>query len=278
EYYENVKYLGLGLLSLGLERGDKVCIIGDNGPQWYWADLASQAVGGVPVGIFTDCIPSEVKYVAENSDSKFAVARDQEQVDKFLSLKGELPNLKRVIYWDSSGLWGYDDPILMNFEEVKDLGRDYEKAHPGIFEQFVAETRASDLAFLAYTSGTTGLPKGALVSQENLLSYARTWFELHPPCDSDDYVSVIAPAWIPEQWYGIAIPLSAGMTVNFAEAPETTQADTREIAPQITAAPPRGWEMTASRIQALIMDAGFFNRLIYNLLLPVGYKVADLHY
>ncbi|MDY6910784.1 MAG: AMP-binding protein [Chloroflexota bacterium] len=278
EYYDNSKYLGLGLISLGLEYGDRVCIIGDNGPEWYWGDVGSQAVGGVPVGIFTDCTPPEIKYIVDNSESRFALAKDQEQVDKFLSIKEELPSLAKVIYWDSSGMWDYDDQILVGFEEVQELGRQYEQAHPGFFEKRVAETSAGDLAFLAYTSGTTGLPKGAIVSQSNLMSCARAWFSMHPPDENDQYVSQVAPAWLPEQWFGIAIPTSGGTAVDFCESPETVQVDMREIAPQVLAAPPRAWEMIASRVQALIMDAGLINRLVYNLILPVGYKVADLHY
>ncbi len=127
DYYEKVKYFSLGLMKMGLERGDKVSILGENKPEWYWAELASHCAGAIVVGIFTDCIPSEVKYYLEHSDSKFVVAHDQEQVDKLLEIKGQLPLLKKVIYWDPKGLWHYRDPLLLSFEEVLKLGEVQEK-------------------------------------------------------------------------------------------------------------------------------------------------------
>ena len=275
DYYENVKYFALGLISLGLEPGDKVCIIGDNDPQWHWADLATQAVGSTPVGIFTDCVPTEVKYVAENSESKFAVARDQEQVDKFLALRAELPNLKKVIYWDPAGLWGYDDPLLIPFDEILDLGKKRDELYPDTFEQLVEKGGKDDIAFLAYTSGTTGLPKGALVSQYNLVTIGENWHRASNFSDKDQYVAMGPMAWVAEHWFGESIALREGMVVNFPEAPETVQTDLREIAPQLFIAGPRGWEGYASRIQALITDSGILNRMFYKLFLPVGYKTSE---
>lgn len=278
DFYEKVKYFCYGLLSLGLEPGDKVAIIGSNDPEWYWADLAAQAAGGVPVGLFTDALPSEIKYIFNHSDSKFAVVRDQEQVDKFLSLKGELPYLKKIIYWEPKGLWSYEEPLLISFEEVTELGKKYEESHPVVFEQNIDRGRGEDAAFLGYTSGTTALPKGVVVSHRNLLSCVRNLLSIESLSGGDQYVSVIAPAWIPEQWFGMTLPLVRGMIVNFPESPDTAQSDRREIAPQIIPSPPRGWETIASKIQAFITDAGFLKRFLYHLCLPIGYKVADLNY
>jgi len=135
DYYQNVKFFSLGLISLGLKPGDVVCIIGDNEPEWFWAEFATQAAGGITTGIFVDSIPSEVKYIAEHSGASFAIVNDQEQTDKFLEIKEELPLLKKVIYWDPKGLRNYYDPLLSSFNEVKELGREYEKTHPDLFEQ-----------------------------------------------------------------------------------------------------------------------------------------------
>ncbi len=173
EYYLNVKYFSLGLISLGLEPGDVACIIGDNEPEWFWGEFAVQAIGGITTGIFVDSIPSEVKYIAEHSDAKFAIVNDQEQTDKFLEIKGELPSLKKVIYWDPKGLRNYDDPILISFAEVIELGREYEKTHPGLFEQNVEKGKGDDTAFIYYTSGTTGLPKGAILTHRALINTAK---------------------------------------------------------------------------------------------------------
>ena len=135
EYYEKVKYFSLGLIDLGLQPKDVVCIIGDNEPEWFWGEFATQAAGGIATGIFVDSIPSEVKYIAEHSGAKFAIVNDQEQADKFLEIKNELPLLKKVIYWDPKGLKNYDDPLLISFTDVLKLGREYEKKHPNLFER-----------------------------------------------------------------------------------------------------------------------------------------------
>jgi long-chain acyl-CoA synthetase len=148
DYYKKVKYLSLGLVSLGLKQGDVVCIIGDNEPEWFWGEFATQAAGGIVTGIFVDSIPSEVKYIAEHSDATFAIVNDQEQTDKFLEIKGELPSLKKVIYWDPKGMKNYDDPILISFTEVMKLGKEYEETHPGLFEQNVDKGKGDDTAFI----------------------------------------------------------------------------------------------------------------------------------
>src|SRR5512136_670729 len=147
DYYERVRYFSLGLISLGLERGDVVSIIGDNEPEWFWGEFAVQSAGGVPTGIFVDCIPSEVKYIATHADARFAIVNDQEQTDKFLEIKKDLPLLKKVVYWDPKGLRNYDDPWLISFAEVVDLGRDYEKSHPWLFESNLDRIRLEDTAF-----------------------------------------------------------------------------------------------------------------------------------
>ena len=278
DYYENVKYFSLGLISLGLEAGDRVAIIGDNDPQWYWAELATQSARGVPVGIFQDCALPEVKYIVDNCGAKYVIARDQEQVDKLLSLREELPDVHTVIYWDDKGLWLYDDPQLKSFERVQDLGREYERSHPGIFEENVSGGHGEDIAFLAYTSGTTGMPKGAPITHHAFLSYADHWSFFYPPGTIQHTLSSIPPAWFPEQCLGITIPIVVGSVIHFAEAAETVDADRREVAPNLFGGPPRTWETVARHIQSSIIDAGLINRIIYHLFLPIGHKFADLNY
>ena len=146
DYYEKVKYSSLGLISLGFQPGDKAVVIGENEPEAYWAQLAVLAARGAMVGVFTDCLPAEVKYYAEHSDSKFIIAHDQEQVDKAIQIKDELPLLKKVIYWDPKGLWNYDDSILMSFDQVIELGKEYNKLYPGLFEANIEQGNAEDIA------------------------------------------------------------------------------------------------------------------------------------
>ena len=180
KYYETVNHLSLGLISLGLERGDVVCIIGDNEPEWFWSEFAVQAAGGIATGIYVDSIPSEVKYIASHSGAKFAIVNDQEQTDKFLEIKDELPALKKIIYWDPKGLKNYDDPLLISFNDVIKLGEEYEKANPNLFEQNIDRGTGDDIAFIYYTSGTTGLPKGARMSHRALISTAQGFIARYP--------------------------------------------------------------------------------------------------
>jgi long-chain acyl-CoA synthetase len=275
DYYENVKYFSLGLLSLGMKRGDKVSILGENKPEIFWAELGVQAAGGTMVGIFTDCTPPEVKFYVTDSDSTFVVAHDQEQVDKLLQIKDDLPLVKKVIYWDPKGLWNYDDPILISFPEVMDLGKEYEKSNAGLFEEIVENGKGEEIALICYTSGTTGLPKGAMISHGGLVAIANAWRDVDHWSDSDSYVSFIPPGWIAEQAVGVAGQLVSGMEVNFPEEPETVQENIREIGPSILFFAPRLWENINRMIQAKITDTSALRRWIYRLFLPIGYKTAE---
>jgi len=277
DYYLKVKYFCLGLMSLGLEKGDKVSILGENKPEWFWAELAVQSSRGAAVGIFTDCLPEEVKYYAEHSDSTFAVAHDQEQVDKFLEIKNDLPKLKKVIYWDPKGLWTYKDPILISFDEVIELGKSHANKHPDLFDKMVDQGSGDDIAAFCYTSGTTGLPKGGMLSQRWLVASATEWGRLDGWFGKNyEYLSFIPPAWITEQGIGIAGSILASMVVNFPEEPETVQENIREIGPHILFFGARLWENLNRMVQAKMIDSTFLRRLIYRITLPIGLKVADL--
>jgi long-chain acyl-CoA synthetase len=276
--YENVKYFSLGLISLGLERGDVVCIIGDNEPQWFWGEFATQAAGAIATGIFVDSIPSEVKYVAKHSDAKFAIVNDQEQTDKFIEIKDELPLLKKVIYWDPKGLRNYDDPILISFKEVIELGREFEKTQPGLFEQNVEEGNGDDAAFIYYTSGTTGLPKGAVITHRALITTAQGFINRYPLNEYDDLISNFPAAWVGDSFFATIPHLLTGARLNFPEEPETIAEDTREVGPNFVIYGPRQWEGLVSEIQVKMVDANPLKRLTYNLFLPVGHKIADIKF
>jgi long-chain acyl-CoA synthetase len=278
DYYENVKFFSLGLVSLGLERGDVVCIIGDNEPEWFWGEFAVQAAGGITTGAFVDSIPSEVKHIATHSGARFAIVNDQEQTDKFLDIKNELPALKKIIYWDPKGLKNYDDPLLISFAEVVKLGREYEKAHPGLFEQNVEKGRDSDVAFIYYTSGTTGLPKGAMLTHQALISTARGFISRYPLNDRDDLISNFPAAWVGDSYFATIPHLLTGARLNFPEEPETVTEDTREVGPNFVIYGPRQWESIVSEINVKIMDTSPIKRFCYNLFLPVGHRIADMNF
>jgi len=279
DYYLSVKYLALGLLSLGFEPGDKMVIIGENAPQWYCTELAAQANHGVSVGLYSELTSREIKYVVENSEAKFAVVQDQEQVDKFLQIKQELPLLKKIIYWNYKGLAHYDDPILMGYREVLGQGRKYEEEHPGLFEWNVDAGKADDVCALVYTSGTTGAaPKGAVHTYRTMRTGADYHLNLDPWYENDNVVPYLPPAWMTEQWFGIGCHLLSASILNFAEESETQQRDIREIRPDIVCYGARLWESEAAMVQARIHGADPVKRFAFRLLMPIGYKMADLKY
>ena len=276
DYYEGVKYFSLGLLSLGLKHGESLAIIGDNDVEYYEAEYAAQAAGGVVVPFYSDAGHAEVKFILDNSESTFVVAHDQEQVDKLLKIQPELPNLRKIIYWDPKGLWNYEEPILISWEDVLKLGRKYEEERGGVFEEIIAREKGDDLALIMYTSGTTGVPKGAMLTQGNLLFDARCYFEAQGLTEKDEYFSYMSPAWVTEQIFGIVGGPYLGMTVNFAEEAETVQEDVREIGPTIIFYGSRLWESVARTIQVKIADTAAIKRLVYRLCLPIGQKLFKL--
>lgn len=276
QYYRNVTLFALGLVSLGLEKGDVACIIGDNEPEWFWGEFGTQAAGGVTTGIFVDSIPGEVKYIAEHSEAKYAIVNDQEQVDKFLEIKRDLPLLRKIIYWDPKGLKNYDDPDLISYNGVLELGREYEKSHSaGFFDEMLEFGKGTDTAFIYYTSGTTGLPKGALCTHQSLITTAVDFLSRYPLSGNNDLISNFPAAWVGDSFFATIPHLISGARLNFAEEPETIANDTREIGPNFAIYGPRQWESLVSDIQVRIIDTHPLKHFIYDLLLPVGYKMAN---
>jgi long-chain acyl-CoA synthetase len=279
DYYQSVKYLALGLVGLGFKPQNKVLIIGDNAPQWYITELAAQSVHGVSVGLYSDLSPSEIKYFAQDSEADFAIIEDQEQVDKFLQIKDDLPLLKKVIYWNYKGLAHYEDENLMNIGRLINRGKEYEKKHTGLFEKNVEAGKADDVCAIVYTSGTTGdSPKGAVHTYRTMRVGAEYYLQLDPWYEEDNVLPYLPPAGMTEQWFGIGCHLLSGCILNFAEAPQTQQRDTIETGPSIVYYGARLWESLASTVQARILDSDVIKRFTYNRLMPIGYKAADSKY
>ncbi len=280
ESYTRVKHLALGLMQLGLAHGDKVCIIGDNDPEYFWAQLAIQACGGIAVGIFTDSLPSEIQYIIQHSDAVLVFAKDQEQCDKLLEIRAQIPAVRRVIYWEERGLWNYRDreAWLMSFDALIALGRELDQREPTKFDERVAQGKGDDLAIFCYTSGTTGLPKGAMIAHKNLIGGAEISSSVDRRLDTDEYLSFLPPAWITENVLGLAIHVMNGMIINFPEEPETVQENLREISPHALLFSARLWESLVSMVHARIADTSWINRVLYHLFMPIGYRVADLRF
>ena len=275
EYWNHVCYFALGLSKLGLEKEDKVSILGDNCREWLYADLAAQGSSAVTVGIYPTDVASQVKYILEDSESKFVVAKDQEQVDKVLEVKHDLPLLKKIIVIDMKGLRRYKDPLIISFKEVEELGKTVHEEQPHLFEEMVKNTLAGDVGIIVYTSGTTGKPKGAMISQKNMISMIQglsTVLDFHK---NDSFVSALPLCHIAERMFSLIFPMWAGCTVNFAESVATLQEDLREISPTSFLNVPRIWEKMHSNIMIRMQDAVFFKRWIFKAVMPIGERVAE---
>jgi len=275
EGYQETKGFALGLKVLGFARGDMLAIQGDNNPQWFWGELAAQALGGAVAGVHSGCAPDEVDYLVNHCDAKFVLVQDQEQVDKQLQILDKIPNVKKVIYWDTKGMRHYDHPILMSWDEVSQLGREYEASHPGAFEEEIDKGQPSDLALIQYTSGTTGWPKGATFDYRNLFASNDIFYAMYPMNEKDEWLSFVLPGWMAEQGLGLLGSMARGLRMNFPEKLATVQENIREIGPSALFFPSTMWEFTASLIQNRILESSLPKRVLFNLCLPVGYKVAD---
>jgi len=275
DFYLRAKYSGLGLLSLGLKAGDKVALIGDDEPEALWAECGAQAVGGVEVALWSDSIASEVAYIINHSDARFVFAEDQEQVDKLLDIKKETPNVQKVIYWDPKGMLKYDDPLLISFESLEKLGREYEEANPGIFETLVSKGKGNDIAVLCYTSGTTGsLPKGAMITHDAIINSAKTMQEFIDLALGEDVFSTFVAASIFHYWF-VGFSYLRGVIINMPEEPETIMQDYREISPMFMLIGPRQWQSLVSTTQVRVNDGGFLKKSTYNLFLKIGYRIVE---
>jgi long-chain acyl-CoA synthetase len=276
DYYLQVRYCALGLMQLGLKPGDTVAIIGDNEPEWFWGEFAVQAAGGIATGVFVDSVSSEVEHIAKHSGARFALVNDQEQADKFLELRTRLPSIEKIIYWDPKGLKNYDEPILISFNDVIKNGKGFEKEYSERLDNLLTQGEPDDTAFIYYTSGTTGLPKGACLSHRALINTAKSFLGRFPLSEKDDLISNFPAAWVGDSYFATIPHLLSGARINFPEEPETIAEDTREVGPNFVIYGPRQWESLVSDIQIKMMDAHLIKRLVYKIFLPVGYKMADL--
>jgi long-chain acyl-CoA synthetase len=275
EYAAHVRAVCLGLVELGVQRGDTIAVISGNRPEWLYVELGAQAMGAVPLGIFVDAVAEQVRTILEHSEARFVMVEDQEQADKVLGVRRHLPRLERIIVDDTRGLESYREPLLVALDEVARLGRELDARQPALYDDLLGHGTPADVALLAYTSGTTGAPKAAMISHQNLLAMAAGVTRVDPVSETDEIVSFLPFAWVGEQLISVAIALHAGATVNFPEEPETLRQDLREIGPHVMIAPPRVWETMCAEYQVKIADAGFLKRGVARLALGISERVAD---
>ena len=260
EYDREVRDFALGLAACGFRRGDKLAVIGDNRPRLYWAQLAAQCLGGVAVPIYQDAIATEMAYVLDHAETRVVVAEDQEQVDKILSLRARLPSLELVVYDDPRGMRHYPATGLKAFEQVQVDGREFGVLHPGYVESEIEKGSAEDVALLTYTSGTTGNPKGVMLSHANLLAAAKGFVAAEDIRPTDNILSYLPMAWIGESLFSLVLTLLVGFACNCPERPETVQRDLRELGPTVALAPPRIWENLLTQLRIRTADASPIKR------------------
>ena len=275
EYRARVESFALGLVHLGVARGDRIAIIGDNRPEWVIAELAAQSMGALPLGLYQDSISTELAKMLEVAGVRIIVAEDQEQVDKVLEVRDGLPGLEAIVYYDPRGMYAYEAPGLMSFEDVEALGDRFGDRFPGEFDRRLAEVGSGDTALLCTTSGTTSIPKLAMLSHANLLAMASQLQDVDRMEADDEFVSFLPMAWIGEQMVGVASAMLVGFTVNFPEETETVRSDMREIGPAFLMSPPRIWENMVSDIQVMAEDTTWLKRWFYGWAMKAGAHAAE---
>jgi long-chain acyl-CoA synthetase len=277
DYLKYTRLAGLGLVSLGLKRGENVGLILNNHPEWLFSELGVQAFGAVTTPLFTSAVTKELVYGLNRIQASYAIVQDQEQVDKFLEAQDELPHVRRLIYIDPTGMRTYEgNPWLIGFSQLLERGEALDKEQPDLFIKELWEGKPQDVALMLMTSGTTGEPKLVMLAYENFTDIARKWLETAPIGIGDNWISITPTAWIVDQMWGVGITLSGGMVMNFPETAETAAEDFREIGPTVIVTSSRFWEDLASKIRVKIDDAGFIKRGLYNYSQKVGGKIVDL--
>jgi long-chain acyl-CoA synthetase len=270
DYQSRVHDFALGLVELGLTRGDVIGIIGDNRPDWVSAEIATHAIGGMSLGLYRDVLDEEAAYLLNYGEAKLVFAENEEQVDKLLTLADRVPALKHIVYSDPRGMRKYDDPRLREADKLAALGRERAAREPGLYDKLVDATKGEDTAILCTTSGTTANPKLAMLTPGRMLKHCATYLAFDPKGPDDEYVSVLPLPWIMEQVYVLGKGLLCRMKVNFVEQPETMMNDFREIAPTFVLFAPRVWESIAADVRAGVMDASPLKRSLYELGMKTG--------
>ncbi len=276
DYIRYMKNLALGLLVLGLSRGENIGIITDNHPEWLFAEMGAQALGAVTVNLFTSSTAKELAAVLNRIQAAYVIAQDQEQVDKLLEMKQDLAHLRKVVYIDPTGMRTYaHHQWLISFRELLDLGADLNADEPMRFDEELWKGKAEEVALMIMTSGTTGIPKLAMISHKSFTEIARKWIETAPIGIGDNWISITPTAWIVDQMWGMGVSPMTGMAMNFPETPETATEDFREIGPAVIITSSRFWEDLASRIRVKIADAGWLKRRLFFLGEKIGGTLVD---
>ncbi|MDP6953324.1 MAG: long-chain fatty acid--CoA ligase [Alphaproteobacteria bacterium] len=275
EFGEKARALGLGLVKLGLEPGDKICVLSENNPEWLYADFGGICAGGVVSGIYPTDAPNQVAYIVENCEAKFLFVEDDEQLDKALEARDQMQGLVKVVVFDMEGLHDLDDALVISLDELMALGEALHREDPALWDKRIDMARPEDLAILVYTSGTTGPPKGAMISHHNLIYQAVNSAPLLPIEPGEDRLSFLPLCHIAER--GMAyLSLYTMVTTNFAEGADTVAEDLREVQPRAMVAVPRIWEKFYSAITLAVADATWLQKFAYAKAIEIGRAAVEL--
>ena len=269
-----VRALACGLAAHGLSRGAHLAIVGDNRPRLYAAMCAAQCLGAIPVPLYQDAVATEMAFPIQNADIGYVVAEDQEQVDKLLEILPQCPTLKRVYFDDPRGLRNYTQDALMSYARLQEIGREFDAKNPGFFDGEVARGKGSDTAALFFTSGTTGNPKGVVLTHAALIDRAYEAAKMEGLGDSDVVLAYLPPAWIGQNIFSYAQPFVTGYCICCPESAETVMADMREIGPTYYFAPPRVLEALLTTVSIRMEDAGSVKRAMYGYFMEVARRVG----
>jgi len=268
--------VGMGLVALGLQPGEVASIQSNTNREWVYADLGILGAGGVSNGIYPTDAAAQAEYLLADSASVLVFVEDEEQLDKVLEVRERLPRLRKIIVFDMEGLRDFDDAQVMSLEALRALGADYDEKHADVWDKRLAARKAGDLAILVYTSGTTGKPKGAMISHQNILATLDGYQDAFPQGPDDERMAFLPLCHIAERLGGQYHSLHAGAVLNFVENPETVPENVREIAPTIFTAVPRVWEKFYSAVLIRLKESGRLQQWAYGIAIGIGYKVAAL--
>jgi long-chain acyl-CoA synthetase len=276
---DEVRNLACGLAKIGFQRGDKLAVIGDNRPHLYWSMVAVQALGGIPVPLYQDSVAEEMVYVLENADVKYAIVQNQEQTDKLLEIKDRLPLLEQICYEVPRGMRDYTQEFIHYYKDIQEKGSIFHSENPDFFLHEIEQGQGSDIAIFLYTSGTTGKPKGVVLTQENLLITSLNSLAFDNITGEEEVLAYLPMAWVGDNLFSFAQAYVAGFCVNCPEGPETVMTDLREIGPTYYFAPPAIYETVLTKVMIRMEDASKIKRSMFkyfmDLAKSVGIRILD---
>ncbi len=274
QVHDEVRAIAAGLSELGIKRGDRIAVVGDNRPQLYWSICAAQMLGAVPVPVYQDAVAEEMGFVIDHAEADIAIAEDQEQVDKLLTVRAKHPRPSRIVYKDSRGMRNYDMPGLTSLQSLQERGRALLNANPALLDADVARSKGSDVSVMLYTSGTTGQPKGVMLTYDNTIVSAYNAARFDTVTETDEVMAYLPMAWVGDHIYSYAESYVTGFCLSCPESGATVLTDLREIGPTFFFAPPRIFENILTTVSIRIQDAGTIKRGLYAYFMGLARRVG----